>query len=68
MGFDLLANGLDGRARAEKAICQRFILPQQPEKQMFAFSILYLFLLFAVLLIDRLSGGFSVQAMAHIAG
>ena len=37
-------------------------------KQLFAFSILYLFLLFAVLLIDRLSGGFSVQAVAHIAG
>ena len=26
-------------------------------KQMFAFSILYLFLLFAVLLVDRLAGG-----------
>jgi heme o synthase len=37
-------------------------------KQLFAFSILYLFLLFAVLLVDRLSGGFSVQAVAHIAG
>jgi heme o synthase len=37
-------------------------------KQMFGFSILYLFLLFAVLLVDRLSGGFSVQAVAHVAG
>jgi heme o synthase len=37
-------------------------------KQLFAFSILYLFLLFAVLLVDRLSGGFSVPAAAHIAG
>jgi heme o synthase len=36
-------------------------------KQMFGFSILYLFLLFAVLLVDRLSGGLSVQAIAHIA-
>ena len=32
------------------------------------FSILYLFLLFAVLLVDRLSGGLSAQAAAHIAG
>jgi protoheme IX farnesyltransferase len=36
-------------------------------KQMFAFSILYLFVLFAVLLVDRLSGGFTVQALAHLA-
>jgi protoheme IX farnesyltransferase len=28
-------------------------------KQLFAFSILYLFLLFAVLLVDRISGGLS---------
>jgi heme o synthase len=36
-------------------------------KQMFAFSILYLFLLFAVLLVDRLSGGLAAQAVAHAA-
>ncbi len=36
-------------------------------KQMFAFSILYLFLLFAVLLVDRVSGGLIAQAIAHVA-
>jgi protoheme IX farnesyltransferase len=36
-------------------------------KQMFAFSILYLFLLFAVLLIDRLAGGLTALAAAHAA-
>jgi protoheme IX farnesyltransferase len=36
-------------------------------KQMFGFSILYLFLLFAVLLADRLWGGFAAQAVSHFA-
>jgi protoheme IX farnesyltransferase len=35
-------------------------------KRMFAFSIVYLFLLFAVLLVDRLSGGLAAQALAHV--
>jgi len=36
-------------------------------KQMFAFSILYLFLLFAALLADRLWGGLAAQAVGHFA-
>src|SRR5579863_6828226 len=36
-------------------------------KQMFGFSILYLFLLFAVLLADRLWGGLAAQAVSHFA-
>ena len=36
-------------------------------KQMFGFSILYLFLLFAVLLVDRLWGGLAAQAVSHFA-
>jgi protoheme IX farnesyltransferase len=36
-------------------------------KQMFAFSIVYLFLLFAVLLLDRLSGGLIAQAVGRFA-
>jgi protoheme IX farnesyltransferase len=36
-------------------------------KQMFGFSILYLFLLFAVLLADRLWGGPAAQAVSHFA-
>jgi protoheme IX farnesyltransferase len=36
-------------------------------KQMFGFSILYLFLLFAVLLADRLWGGLPVQAISRFA-
>ncbi|HWX82469.1 MAG TPA: heme o synthase [Xanthobacteraceae bacterium] len=36
-------------------------------KQMFAFSILYLFLLFAALLADRLWGGLAAQAVSHFA-
>ncbi len=34
-------------------------------KQMFGFSILYLFLLFAVLLADRLWGELAAQAVSH---
>jgi protoheme IX farnesyltransferase len=34
-------------------------------KQMFGFSILYLFVLFAVLLADRLWGGLAAQAVSH---
>ncbi len=36
-------------------------------KQMFAFSILYLFLLFAMLLVDRMSGGLGGQLLGHFA-
>jgi heme o synthase len=36
-------------------------------KQMFGFSILYLFVLFAVLLADRLWGGLAAQAVSHFA-
>ena len=36
-------------------------------KQMFGFSILYLFLLFAVLLADRLWGGLAAHAVSHFA-
>jgi protoheme IX farnesyltransferase len=36
-------------------------------KQMFGFSILYLFLLFATLLADRLWGGLAAQAVGHFA-
>jgi heme O synthase-like polyprenyltransferase len=36
-------------------------------KQMFGFSILYLFLLFAMLLADRLWGGLAAQAVGHFA-
>jgi len=36
-------------------------------KQLFAFSILYLFLLFAMLLADRLWGGLAAQAVSHFA-
>jgi protoheme IX farnesyltransferase len=34
-------------------------------KQLFAFSILYLFLLFAMMLVDRLAGGLTALAAAH---
>jgi heme O synthase-like polyprenyltransferase len=36
-------------------------------KQMFGFSILYLFLLFAMLLADRLWGELAAQAVSHFA-
>jgi heme o synthase len=36
-------------------------------KQLFGFSILYLFLLFAVLLADRLWGGLAAQSVSHFA-
>ena len=36
-------------------------------KQMFGFSILYLFLLFAVLLVDRLWGELAAQAVSRFA-
>jgi protoheme IX farnesyltransferase len=36
-------------------------------RQMFAFSILYLFLLFAMLLVDRMWGGLAAQAVSHFA-
>ena len=34
-------------------------------KQLFAFSILYLFLLFAMLLVDRMSGGLTSASSRH---
>jgi protoheme IX farnesyltransferase len=36
-------------------------------RRMFAFSILYLFLLFAMLLVDRMWGGLAAQAVSHFA-
>jgi protoheme IX farnesyltransferase len=34
-------------------------------RRLFAFSILYLFLLFAMLLVDRMWGGLAAQAVSH---
>jgi len=52
--------GLAFRVRAEQG-------GHAASKQMFGFSILYLFLLFAMLLVDRFSVGFFVPLAAHAA-
>src|SRR5712691_4598900 len=38
VGFDLVSERFHRRAGAEKAVGQRFILPQQPQQQMFGFN------------------------------
>jgi protoheme IX farnesyltransferase len=53
-GIAAIVGGIAMLALAVRIVRQQ---SQTANRQMFAFSILYLFLLFAVLLIDRLSGG-----------
>jgi protoheme IX farnesyltransferase len=56
--------GLALRVRAERgATANKHVA----SKQLFGFSILYLFLLFAMLLVDRMSGGLVGQVFGHFA-
>jgi heme o synthase len=62
MGYGGLAYGITAVAGGAVmiALALRILVEKEgfkASKQMFAFSILYLFLLFAVLLADRMSGG-----------
>ena len=52
-----LGGAIDGGAGACSSIARRQSAPREPAaKQLFGFSILYLFVLFAVLLVERALG------------
>jgi protoheme IX farnesyltransferase len=64
-GFTAIATGAAMIALALRVRAER--QGHAASKQMFGFSILYLFLLFAVLLVDRLWGGLAAEAVSRFA-